>query len=163
MSDELEAFLRRAAQKRQKRRTAEIVLIEPDAEPVAHQPVPERRPLTPRTPPPTSSSSPLPTTAPPQRSQADRPGTRREMPQPTSPRPSTRRHEEDAPVLAEHHLGRLLQQAQPGPGEHGLGVERTASSDSAQEILELLTSPGGARKAFILQEILAPPSHRWDP
>jgi hypothetical protein len=163
MSDELEAFLRRAAQKRQKRRPAEIVLIEPGVEPLELEPVPER-----------PSFASLPPHA---ETKSSAPPSRPEPPSPSRPGPPQRRGEKrqrretpaapqrrslDEQPMAEHRLGDLQQQAESrrveGVDEEG-GV---LGAHLAQEIIQMLQSPGGARRAFILQEILTPPVHRWE-
>jgi hypothetical protein len=58
----------------------------------------------------------------------------------------------------EHRLG-ALDDAPGMPGE----VQRPPSAAEllAREILQMLTSPHSVRKAIVLNEILSPPAHRW--
>jgi len=163
MSDELEAFLRRAAQKRQKRRPAEIVLIEPGQESAAA----ESRPLR-ATPPirPSGSSVGTPpeirTPAEPARQSLrfDESARTGEVPKRTGTSDITQT--ENATWLADHQLGRLQRSAESQAVDHADDVPIQGRSDLATEILDMLQTQDGGRKAILLQEILNPPLHRWE-
>lgn len=64
-----------------------------------------------------------------------------------------------AAALAEAEAARRRQSSKPGSRS---AVAATASSgNSAQELVKLLSQPGGLGQAFLLREILDRPEHRW--
>jgi hypothetical protein len=165
MSDELEAFLRRAAQKRQKRRPAEIVLIEPGDEPVVAEPVPEprRRPSRPpqyrgasTAPPAPPAQPPPPVRAPLRYAEGPLSG-----PGSTALEIAESLRPENVNRLADHQLGHLQRSAESIAVDHADERPRVLASNIAAEIFELLRTPGGGRQAILLQEILTPPTQRW--
>jgi hypothetical protein len=164
MSDELEAFLRRAAQKRQKRRPAEIVLIEPGDEPIVAEPVSEPPRRTSR--PPQYRGAPAPTPPPPSKPPERTPLRYAEGPL-SRPAPSASElaesiRPENVNRLADHHLGNLQRSAESMAVDHADDQPSPPASNIAAEILEMLKAPGGGRRAILLQEILTPPTQRWE-
>lgn len=166
MSDELEAFLRRAAQKRQKRRPAEIVLIEPGQEPVIAEPIP-RQPL--RATPhlhqgsfPDATPSEIGSPIQPERQALRFDESARTGNAPKRTGTSDITQTENATRLADHQLGRLQRSAESQAVDHADDVQLQRRSDLATEILDMLQTPQGGRRAILLQEILTPPVHRWE-
>jgi hypothetical protein len=163
MSDELEAFLRRAAQKRQKRRPAEIVLIDPSDEPVIAEPVhvPPRQSSRP----PRSRGElapPSPVVIPPKRPHLRHSEGAGSGELPSRVGTSDVTQVDHATRLSDHQLGRLQRSAESQAVDHADDLPSGQRSGLAMEILELLQTQDGARRAILLNEILTPPVHRWE-
>jgi hypothetical protein len=164
MADDLEAFLRQAAQRRAQRNKP--AAPRPAAPPPAAPPRPPRKP------------TPRPAPLPPQRvddvieaqvivpqavapaAESSRLGVRLGSPMPEAMTdrlpvapPADSVTADGPPERFSHQLGSLSQEQ--------LVVAIPAAATPAEELRALLTHPRGVRQAVLLSEILAPPHHRW--
>ena len=159
MADDLEAFLRQAAQRRAGRK-----------KPAPAQPAPQppasaqsRRPQPARRPPPAQPQVVEATVIP-------EPTSRLDMSVDTSDFERRAEHLGEEVGLADEHLetrlhdkfdhklGALSEQGRESHEELGLS---SADLASANDILALIADPVSLRNAIVLSEVLAPPRHRW--
>jgi len=173
MPDDLDSFLQRAAQQRQRRKQAEIVILEPSA-----------GDLVPTSPPPRTIAPPV-RQAPPPRPSQPRPVV--VIAEPVAPP----RGEDVAQHVATHldsrqferrasHLGERVEQADDtmqahlhqvfdhsvgsmgAPGQVVQSGDDAAAAQMSFEIMDTFRDADNLRRAIILNEILTPPSHRWN-
>ncbi len=155
MADDLEAFLRQAAQRRAGRKKTA---------PAQPQPQPAKRPQPPRRQPAMEAEVVEAVVVP-------DPHNRLEMNVDTSDFERRAEHLGEEVGLADENLEARLHEKFDHKlgtlGEDGIDSPTDVASDSAErflaisEITELLADPNSLRNAIVISEIFAPPHHRW--